>query len=46
MLKADYERRGIPFSEEDLIGFEGNTTISGLITDSIELNPNELVLFD
>ena len=46
LLKADYERRGIPFSEEDLIGFEGNTTISGLITDSIELNPNELVLFD
>lgn len=45
-LKADYERRGILFNEEDLIGFEGNTTISGLIADSIELNPNELVLFD
>lgn len=46
LLKADYERRGIPFKEEDLIGYEGNTSVSGLITDSIELNPNELVLFD
>ena len=46
LLKADYERKGIPFSEEDLISFEGNTSVSGLITDSIELNPNELILFD
>lgn len=46
LLKADYKRRGIPFNKEDLIDFEGNTSVSGLITDSIELKPNELVLFD
>lgn len=46
LLKADYERRGIPFSEENLIGYEGNTSVSGMIGESVDLNPNELVLFD
>lgn len=46
MLKADYERKGIPFNEKDLNGYEGNTTVSGMIGESVDLNPNELVLFD
>ncbi|WP_158729042.1 MULTISPECIES: recombinase family protein [unclassified Flavobacterium] len=46
MLKANYDRKGIPFNEEDLTGYEGNTTVSGMIGESVDLNPNELVLFD
>lgn len=46
MLKADYERKGIPFNEEDLIGYEGNTSVSGMIGEIVDLNPSELVLFD
>ncbi|MDI6050957.1 recombinase family protein [Flavobacterium sp. XS2P24] len=46
MLKANYERKGIPFNEEDLIDYEGNTTVSGMIGESVDLNPKELVLFD
>lgn len=46
MFKADYERKGIPFNEKDLTGYEGNTTVSGLIGESVDLNASELVLFD
>jgi site-specific DNA recombinase len=46
-LKATYEYKGIPFDEDkDLIDFEGTFTISGMLADSIDLNPNELMLFD
>jgi site-specific DNA recombinase len=47
-LKATYEAKEVPFDEEvDLIGYEGaNVVYSMLGDDGIQLNPNELVLFD
>ena len=47
-LKAIYEFKGITFDEEvDLIGYEGANVVSSMLgDDSIQLNPNELILFD
>lgn len=47
-LRAVFEFKGIPFDEEvDLIGYEGaNVMVSMLGEEVIQLNPNELILFD
>jgi hypothetical protein len=46
-MKATYEFKNIPFDEkEDLQDYEGSTSVSSMYADSIDLNPNELILFD
>lgn len=47
-LRAIYEFKEIPFDEEvDLIGYEGANVVSSMLgDDGIQLNPNELILFD
>ena len=47
-LRAVYEFKEIPFDEEvDLIGYEGANVVSSMLgDDGIQLNPNELILFD
>ena len=47
-LRAVFAYKGIPFDEEeDLNGYEGANVVTSMLgDDGIQLNPNELVLFD